>query len=1014
MTLPALTVESNLAAQYKAFVERLKMSDFTGDIETAYSARIAHATDNSVYYKVPQAIIYPKSTEDCQCIGKLASHFPDVAFSARGGGTGTNGQSLTDGIVVDIRRYLNEIIELNLEEGWVRVQAGIVKDSLNDALRPHGLFFSPDLSTSNRATLGGMISTDASGQGSLVYGKTSDHVIGLKAVLANGEIIETAKISRDEALLKASGCTSEAAIYQQAMRTCIQHRESILKTFPRLNRFLTGYDLEHVVDGDNIDIGRLITGAEGSLGFVTEATLTLDKIAPLKALVNISYRSFDAALRHAPVLVKAKATSVETIDSTVLNFAKTDIVWHSIHHLIADVPDNELLGLNLVEYNADSAEEMKVHIEQLEAAITQEIGRDGSSITGYSVTYDKPDIQRIYAMRKKAVGLLGKVKGNQKPIAFAEDTAVPPENLADFIGEFRALLDSHNLKYGMFGHVDAGVLHVRPALDLSEPQQEALMHTLSDEVVALVAKYGGLMWGEHGKGFRSEYGPAFFGKTLFNEMRKIKAVFDPHNQMNPGKICTPIESDDKLVSVRDIKRAGVERVIPVSIKQDMFPAFECNGNGLCFNYEPTSPMCPSSKVTHDRRHTPKGRASMLREWTRLLSLSTGFDTTLKNEGLSYKQFKSNFLSRFKNSILSNKPDFSHEVKEVMDGCLACKSCTHQCPVNIDVPHFRSIFLSIYYRRYLRPLKDMLVANIETIAPLSARAPKLHNALIELKWVKRFLEKQVGYKDAPQLSYPTLTSRVKAQTVPFDLQRLSQMNTEERKNYIAVVQDPFTSYYDAASVEKLISVIYKLGFKPIVVPYTPNGKPAHVKGFLDKFEKQAIKTANLLNQLHALDITMVGTDASLVLCYRDEYKKYLRDKRGNFFVHTIDEWLDWVLTEKHIVKAMIKKRFSLLAHCSEKTAMPALTTRWQSIFEKLGANLTVQPSGCCGMAGTYGHEASHYKNSKALYELSWSGVFKQCSTQHEVLVSGFSCRSQVARFEGKKPRHPIAVVNELIQ
>ena len=309
---------------------------------------------------------------------------------------------------------------------------------------------------------------------------------------------------------------------------------------------------------------------------------------------------------------------------------------------------------------------------------------------------------------------------------------------------------------------------------------------------------------------------------------------------------------------------------------------------------------------------------------------------------------------------------------------------------------------------------MLVANIETIAPLSARAPKLHNAIIELKWVKHFLEKQVGYKDAPQLSYPTLTSRVKALTVPFDLQRLSQMNTEERKHYIAVVQDPFTSYYDAASVEKLISVIYKLGFKPMVVPYTPNGKPAHVKGFLDKFEKQAIKTANLLNQLHALDITMVGTDASLVLCYRDEYKKYLRDKRGNFFVHTIDEWLDLVLTEKHIVKAMIKKRFSLLAHCSEKTAMPALTTRWQSIFEKLGANLTVQPSGCCGMAGTYGHEASHYKNSKALYELSWSGVFKQCSTQHEVLVSGFSCRSQVARFEGKKPRHPIAVVNELIQ
>lgn len=608
MYLPALTPESILSEHYSSYLLALERSHFSGDIESSYSARLVHATDNSVYYKLPQAIVYPKSNKDCQILGELAKQHPSVAFSARGGGTGTNGQSLTEGIVVDVRRYLNQVLELNVEEKWVRVQVGVIKDQLNDILRPHGLFFSPDLSTSNRATLGGMINTDASGQGSLVYGKTSDHLLGLKAVLANGEQIETKAISIEDAKLKATGDSQESEIYRQVLETCVGHREAILKKFPPLNRFLTGYDLAHAYDNNHIDVGRLIAGSEGSLAFVTEATLSLDVIAKQKALINITYRTFDDALRHAPQLVEAQATSVETIDSNVLNFAKTDIVWHDIQNLIAKVPDDELLGLNLVEYNADTEQEMSVHIERLEAAIKHAPAHGERGISGYAITYDKTDIQRIYAMRKKAVGLLGKSKGAKKPIAFVEDTAVPPEHLADYIQEFRALLDKYELAYGMFGHVDAGVLHVRPALDLSDPEQESLMHTLSDEVVALVAKYGGLMWGEHGKGFRSEYGKTFFGEQLFKEMRKVKAAFDPYNQMNPGKICTPLESDAELVSVKDTKRAAVERAIPISVKNAVAPAFECNGNGLCFNYDPSSPMCPSSKVTQDGRHTPKGRA----------------------------------------------------------------------------------------------------------------------------------------------------------------------------------------------------------------------------------------------------------------------------------------------------------------------------------------------------------------------------------------------------------------------
>ncbi len=278
----------------------------------------------------------------------------------------------------------------------------------------------------------------------------------------------------------------------------------------------------------------------------------------------------------------------------------------------------------MVEYAGQDEQEVARAVKALTDSLDEKLKTEQDGIIGYQITNDVASIGRIYNMRKKAVGLLGAVKGSAKPIAFAEDTCVPPENLADFIAEFRILLDGHNLNYGMFGHVDAGVLHVRPALDMCDPNQESLMHQISDEVVALVAKYGGLMWGEHGKGFRSEYGPEFFGDELFNELRRIKSACDPLNKMNPGKICTPLGSEDELVKVSDVKRGTYDRQIPIEVRDSFSQAMECNGNGLCFNYDTASPMCPSMKVTADRRHSPKGRAGLVREWLRQLS-EQGFD-----------------------------------------------------------------------------------------------------------------------------------------------------------------------------------------------------------------------------------------------------------------------------------------------------------------------------------------------------------------------------------------------------
>ena len=1018
--LPTLKPEHTINTDTSRYIADIRASKFGGDIEIGYASRMAVATDNSIYQQLPQAVLFPKDIDDLARITELGSAYPELCFSARGGGTGTNGQSLTPGIVVDTSRYLSEILELNVKEEWVRVQCGVVKDALNDYLRPHGYFFSPDLSTSNRATIGGMINTDASGQGSLVYGKTSDHVLGLKSVSASGEILDTYPISIADAELMLKEETDYARILRQVIQTCVYKRSQILAKFPRLNRFLTGYDLEHAFDKENglIDVSRILAGSEGSLAFIAEAKLNITKIPNHTALVNVKYNDFESALRHAPSMIAANATSVETVDSTVLNLARTDIIWHSVSDLLRDVPDAIMDGINMVEYNNDSLDDINEKISTLCERLDSEMAQGKSGVIGYQVTFDKSEIQKIYAMRKKAVGLLGKTKGNKKPIAFAEDTAVPPEHLADFIMEFRALLDSHGLKYGMFGHVDAGVLHVRPALDLYDENQERLVKTISDQVVALVAKYGGLMWGEHGKGYRSEYAPAFFGEELYEEICKVKAAFDPLNKMNPGKICTPYDTEHELVSVDAVKRVTYDRQIPISFRESFAPAMSCNGNGLCFNYDTSSPMCPSSKVTKDRRHSPKGRAGLIREWLYQLARhkvdAQHIDHhTFSDKPWIFKPSASNTDNR------EGSVDFSTEVFEAMNGCLACKSCTNQCPVNVDVPDFRSKFLSIYYTKYKRPLKDYFVANVERLAPLLAKAPRISNLFVDNPLSTSILMRVIGYVDTPLLSYPALVERAPVASCTFDLGALTSLSDEQKRNYVLVVQDPFTSFYDAESVEHTFQFIQSLGYHPILLPFSPNGKPQHVKGFLAQFEKTAQNTSSFLNKVSALGIPLIGVDASLVLCYRDEYKKILGDKRGAFHVQTLTEWL-LQQPERISEKAPSKRNaqptqddnYYLFAHCTEKTAIASSEKDWKAIFSMLGVNVEIIPTGCCGMAGTYGHETEHLDNSIGIYDMGWKSKIESYPA-NKVLATGYSCRSQVKRLSAFRPRHPIEALSEYL-
>ncbi|MCP4323838.1 MAG: FAD-binding oxidoreductase, partial [Alteromonadales bacterium] len=970
--IPNLSHNENIKQDYFAFLKALLNTDYSGEISKSYASRLALATDNSVYQWLPQAVIFPKSTQDIVAICQLAqsAEFADVRFSPRGGGTGTNGQSLTDGIILDLSKFMNQILEINEVEGWVRVQTGVVKDQLNACLKRYGLFFSPELSTSNRATIGGMISNDASGQGSLAYGKTSDHVLELRSVLINGQVLDSAPINGEALISECERQDAIGEIYRQVVATSESKQDQIEAGFPKLNRFLTGYDLKHVYDKQTgtVDLTRILCGAEGSLAFITEAKLHIQKIPTYRTLFNVKYDSFQSALKNAPFLVGANALSVETVDSTVLNLAKQDIVWHSVSELITDVPNKTMDGINIVEFAEEDETAQANKIAHLSAELDRLIASKEGGVIGYQICDQLSDINKIYGMRKKAVGLLGKTTSSAKPLAFAEDTCVPPENLADYIVEFRQLLDDKGLHYGMFGHVDAGVLHVRPALDMCDPQQEVLMREISDKVVALTAKYKGLMWGEHGKGFRSEYGPEFFGEELFTELRKIKTAFDPDNRVNPGKICTPLNSTEPLVSVDAPKRGTFDRQIPVKVRESYTQALDCNGNGLCFNYDTKSPMCPSVKVTSDRVHSPKGRAGLMREWLRQLA-NNDIDV-LQLESDLYAGKNASIFTKFKNSLGKSKGkyDFSHEVMEAMQGCLACKACTSQCPIQVDVPTFRSRFMFLYHGRYLRPLKDYFVAYVEQYAPLMGKMPRFFNFFMKMKITASLTEKFVGMVDIPLLSAPTLKSSLKKQTITeFNLQALQALTPIEREGYVLIVQDPFTTYYDADVVRDLMLSIKKLGYKPVLLPFKPNGKPQHIKGFLEKFAKTTQDSAQFLNEMSELNIPMVGTDPAMVLCYRDEYKQALGNNRGQFNVQLFQEWLKPRLKGK--TKRLTDKQFYLFGHCTEKTAEPTSAGDWAKIFNHYGANFTDVAVGCCGMAGTFGHDAGKVEQSKAIYSLS---------------------------------------------
>lgn len=942
---------------YRQYLTALAKSDYQGDICDDYASRSVMATDNSVYQFMPQAVLYPKSHKDLETIFQIADYpeYKEIKFSARGGGTGTNGQSLTDGIMICFTKHMNKIISHDIDNKTVTVEPGVILDQLNDYLKPLGYFFAPTLSPSNRATLGGMISTDASGKGSCLYGKTSQHITSLNGVLSNGISFST---------LKASTILDK--INNDIINICSRYQLDIIQNFPKLLRYMTGYDLAHAYFDNKVNLPGLIAGSEGTLCTITEATLKITALPKYKVLFLVKHKDFNEALKAAQLLNATEPSAVEVIDENIMLLSKKDTIFTELKAILLDDKQAMPGSINLVEYVAHDSNALNHKIENLESILAE---NKLINTLGYFVTEQTEQMNLLWQLRKRSVELLGKMPEIRRPVSGIEDTVVPPEKLQEYIPALKKTLDKHHLKYGMFGHVDAGCIHVRPALNLTDSRDELLYHQLSNEVAALVKKYGGLIWGEHGKGFRSEYIETFVGKNLYTAFREVKQLFDPDNRLNPGKIAVPINSTEHLYLVKDKKKGTYQRQIPLGQRQNYASSLLCNGNATCLNDNPNVNICPSYKVTKDPVHSPKGRASIINEWLYLRSTPHAKEA-IEAESSAY---------------------------HALEGCLGCKACITQCPVSVNIPNLKAKFYHEYFSKRRRRLLQRILAHSEKTNILLAKFPNISNILLNLN-ITKFVLNKIGFYDAPDFS-------------PISLKKLAKNNKYllNNSNYsnksVCIIVDWITQCYTPELVIATQNLFTQLGFQVHLHSDIKNGKVFHDQGMLETFQDVAKKSIKMLNRIHRKKIPIIGIEPSLTLAFRDEYPALLpHELHANVLLPQ-----EFLATLK-INAQPDKRQYYLLSHCSEKSSLEGSEALWVSIFNACGLQLQIIKVGCCGMAGSYGHETKRFENSKKLFEMSWLPAMQEYQmTAENMLVTGFSCREQVKRFTSISPQHPINVL-----
>jgi len=1002
-----------------AGLEKALKSSVTGEVRFDRLSRALYSTDASVYQIVPLGVVIPETEEDILAVVKICGQSA-IPMTVRGGGTSQAGQAVGSGLQIDCSKHFNQILQINPEERWARVQPGCVLDDLNAEAKRFGLHFPHDISTSNRATLGGMIANNSSGARSIVYGKTIDHVLELKVLLWDGSVVHLTSLNEAELEAKSQQQNLEGNCYRVVRRLVKEHAEEIKRRFPKILRRVGGYNLDEFVGlpsppktllgvgEDEFNLARLLVGSEGTLGIVLEAKLQLVHLPKAKTVLVVQFSDLLDALAATPATLTHGPSAVEVIDKYILDSTRLNPEASRLRNFLSGDPG----AILIIEFQGDRAEEMPARIDRLESDLRrQKIGDH------YYRAIENAAQNRIWKLRKSALGLSMAEKGDAKALSFVEDSAVAPEHLRDYIAEFLEVVDRYGTKAGVYAHASVGCLHVRPVINLKTEAGVQQFSSIAEEVSDIVLKYGGANSGEHGDGLvRSPFQEKMFGPMLYQAFREIKRTFDPHNLFNPGKIVDGPPLTANLRYGPAYITPDIPTTFDFSVDGGLARAAElCAGVGEC-RKKREGTMCPSYQATCEEQHSTRGRANALRlAITGQLGLDGFTDPALK---------------------------------EVLDLCLECKACKSECPTNVDMARLKAEFLHQYYKKHGLPWRNWLFGNV------GGFKSGIINWLIRRKSIRWFNEKLLAI-DRRRLPPPIhswndfawlwavredywFPPGIKPEGNDvrwFEQWQEANGFPNDKRQEVLIFPDTFTQLYEPAiglaaaglfprSDWRVVTVLPK-GFQKDIslrekqpVGWRCCGRPLISNGMLDKAVKNAAYNVDSLHPWAAAEKPIIACEPSCILTIKDDYPALLRGEErrkaetvaGMCF--TFEEFLENVLARQLKFKSGPKK-ILVHGHCHQR-ALVGMESTLRLLRRIPGAEVIDLDAGCCGMAGSFGYEKEHYEISQLIGEQQLFPAVRQADGDTVIVASGFSCREQIKHFTDKSAVHPAQLLYSLLE
>jgi len=964
---------------------RLK-AQLEGDLFTDNVQRVLYSTDASQYKELPLAVTRPKNKEDIQKIIAFARE-NGTSVIPRGGGTSLAGQVVGPGIVVDMSKYMNKMLELNVDERFVIVEPGVVLSELNLALEQHGLQFGPETSTANRCVIGGMLGNNSCGLHSLIYGSVREHVLEVDAILADGSETTFKPLTKPEFKQKLNGNPNqlEKAIYQNIfdILSSPENQKEIRDKFPdpKLTRRNMGYAIDALLDsemftegGESFNFCKLLAGSEGTLAFSHRIKLNLIPLPPkYKGLVCAHFETLEESLEGNLVSLKHHPGAIELMDDTVMQAAKQNIEQRKNRFFVKGDPG----ALLMIELACETEVELKAKAAALEADL-----RAAGLGYHYPLVTGADNIKRVWALRTAGLGLLANIPGDRKGVPGIEDTAVAPEYLPGYIADFKKVLKKLGLTSVFYAHIATGEIHFRPLINFKDPNDVQLFDTLMNEVAALVKKYRGSMSGEHGDGrVRGKFIPFMLGEHNYQLLKSLKKAWDPENILNPGKIVDTPPITESLRVIPGKPTPEYSTVFDFSRYNGFFRSIEkCNGSGDCRKSEVIGgTMCPTFMATRDEDKTTRGRANILREF---------LYTSEKENPFDYR-----------------------EISDILDLCISCKACKAECPSNVDMAKLKAEFLQHYYDIHGIPLRSRLVAWLPRLNKLGMLLRPVTNFVMKTTVFKKFLGIETR-RNLPTLSKITLSRRT-AQGIP--------MPDKEPKGKVYLFNDEFTNFNESDIGIKAILLLTKLGYEVKIPVHRESGRTFLSKGLVRTSKKIAVENVNLLKDIVSEETPLVGIEPSAILAFRDEYPELVdkdlqpaAEKLGQNAL-LFEEFIAVEIDKGNINSDLFtrqKKEILLHGHCQQKAVASTEPTKKML---SLPVNYSVKeiPSGCCGMAGAFGYEKEHYDLSMKIGEMVLFPAVRQAEEKVIISAPGTSCRHQIKDGTGKSAKHPLEILYEAL-